>query len=191
MFCPRHPKQRMVLLLTSYVCDLCDPPGGLASPVVASSEAVVRPGGMMVGPFREGDRVVGVDINNVTFGMRGVVDSRLSADYVLYRTSNRIPISWDTGSTHSKSAEDVTIMALESDKKRMAVPGDRVMINSAHPNSKSFQGWTGTVEIGCRAGTDLTMACVAWDDGNIDRVSGIKHRSHIVHGISRTWLDLI
>jgi len=28
MNCPKHPKEKMTLLLFSYVCDICDPPKG-------------------------------------------------------------------------------------------------------------------------------------------------------------------
>lgn len=26
MYCPKHPRQKMTLLLNNYVCDICDPP---------------------------------------------------------------------------------------------------------------------------------------------------------------------
>ncbi len=30
MYCLKHPKEKMTLLLDRYVCDICDPPGGVA-----------------------------------------------------------------------------------------------------------------------------------------------------------------
>jgi hypothetical protein len=38
MYCPKHPKQRMVLLFTGAVCDLCNPPKGKAVEVAPSKK---------------------------------------------------------------------------------------------------------------------------------------------------------
>lgn len=47
--CPKHPGQKMTLLLVSYVCDLCDPP---RQPVTVTCEPVRGPTQYEVGGLR-------------------------------------------------------------------------------------------------------------------------------------------
>jgi len=87
-YCSIHPKQKMCLLFTSYVCDICNPPSGVQTPVQELCQE----------RFLQGDRVEYINPMWSGGGLNGSV-IRLELLY----GQKYILVDWDTlGISHEK-----------------------------------------------------------------------------------------